>query len=499
MKHKKMKWRIVCIGVLFAGISFCASAQVMLTIEKALDIAEENNPSMKTQKLNLERSLYNLAAQRASLKPQFTLSTDPFGYSRTRRLDNRTSQWYTNTVVSSSANFTASLPILLTDGAFSLNNTLSWQNNQSQLDGGTNASKAFSNNLNIRYDQPLFTYNKQKMALDRLEFDYENAGIRYALQRLSTELSITQQFYNVYMAENNLQISQAELKNTQTNYNIVKAKVDAALSAKEELFQAEVNLATALSNVETYTTALEDAKDVLKQTLGMTLSEDISVEAVIDVSPILIDLSKAVECGLSSRKELRQREIAIELADFDLTVIKAQNEFNGNLSLSVGITGDNAAFTNIYDNAVSSPRIAVSFAIPIFDWGQRKARIQASKTAKTIAQLDYENQKVSIELEIRQTLRSLDNMRTQIGIQEKNVENTQNTYNLNQIRYSEGDLTGLEISQYQAQLSNARTSLIQAKIRYKIGLLNLKILTLYDFDNNKPIVPMTTLQGLSVN
>jgi len=498
MKHKKMKWRIVCIGVLFAGISFCMSAQVVLTIEKALDIAEENNPSMKTQKLNLESSLYTLAAQRASLKPQFTLSTDPFGYSRTRRLDSRTSQWYTNTVVSSSANFTASLPILLTDGAFSLNNTFSWQNNQSQLEGSTNASKAFSNNLNIRYDQPLFTYNQQKMALERLEFAYENAGISYALRRLSTELNITRQFYDVYMAENSLQISQEELKNTQTNYNIVKAKVDAALSAKEELFQAEVNLATALSTVETDKAALDNAKDLLKQTLGMTLSEDIAVEAVIDVSPILIDLSKAVECGLSSRKELRQREIAMDLAEFDLIEVQAKNKFSGNLSLSVGITGDNAAFTNIYDNAVSSPRIAVSFAIPIFDWGQRKARIQASKTAQTIAQLDYDNQKVSIELEIRQTMRSLDNYRTQIGIQEKNVENTQNTYNLNQIRYSEGDLTGLEISQYQAQLSKARTSLVEAKINYKIQLLNLKILTLYDFDNDKPIVPMTTLEGLSV-
>ncbi|MDR2234200.1 MAG: TolC family protein [Tannerella sp.] len=498
MKYKKMKWRMLCMGVLFVGISFCASAQMLLTIERALDIAEENNPDMKTQKLNLERALYNLAAQRASLKPQFALTVNPFEYSTTRRFDNRLSQWYTNTELSSSTNFRASLPILLTDGEFSLNNTLSWQDNKSIVDGNQNLDRAFSNNLNIRYDQPLFIYNRQRMALERLEYDYENAGIRYALQRLNTELNITRQFYAVYMAENSLQISQEELKNTQTNYDIVKAKVDAALSAREELFQAEVNLASAQSTVESDKATLENAKDALKQTLGIPLSEDITVEAVIDVNPILIELGKAVECGLTTRMELRQREIAMEIADFDLIEVKARDKFNGNLSLSVGITGDNPAFANIYAEPISSPAIAVSFTIPIFDWGQRKARIKASQTAQTIAKLDYDNQKVDIELEIRQTLRALDNLRTQIGIQEKNVENTQNTYNLNQIRYSEGDLTGLEISQYQAQLSNARTSLVAAEINYKIQLLNLKILTLFDFDKDQPIVPMTTLQGLSV-
>ena len=64
------------------------------------------------------------------------------------------------------------------------------------------------------------------------------------------------------------------------------------------------------------------------------------------------------------------------------------------------------------------------------------------------------------------------------------------TYDLNQTRYREGDITGMEMSQFQTQLSNKKITYTQALINYRIELLNLKILSLYDFDKNIPIVPM---------
>lgn len=93
-----------------------------------------------------------------------------------------------------------SQPILLTDGEISLINTFGWQDNKSTVEGVDNSNRAFSNDLYLRLTQPIFTYNRRKMELQQIEFDYENAGIRYALQRLNTERSITNQFYAVYMA-----------------------------------------------------------------------------------------------------------------------------------------------------------------------------------------------------------------------------------------------------------------------------------------------------------
>ena len=67
------------------------------------------------------------------------------------------------------------------------------------------------------------------------------------------------------------------------------------------------------------------------------------------------------------------------------------------------------------------------------------------------------------------------------------------TYDLNLTRYREGDITGMDMNQFQTQLSNKKIAYTQALINYKIELLNLKILSLYDFEHDMPIVPMEDL------
>lgn len=328
------------------------------------------------------------------------------------------------------------------------------------------------------------------MELKQIEYDYENANISYALQQLNTEKSITDQFYSVYMAQSNLEISREELVNAQQSYDIIKNKVEADLAAKDELFQAELNLATARSSVDESQVNLENAKDKLKQTLGMRLDEDILVFAEVEIKPIQVNLDQAISHGLGSRLELRQREIESKELEFDMIKTKALNEFKGDVSISFGLIGDNSHLNKVYNNPTQNPRVSISFAVPIFDWGEKKARIKAQKMAQRINELEFQEDKVDIELNIRQVWRNLENLRTQIKIAEQNVQNAQLTYDLNQTRYREGDITGMEMSQFQTQLSNKKITYTQALINYRIELLNLKILSLYDFDKNMPLVPM---------
>jgi len=493
-----MKMKIAIMVVLLTGMSFFSYAQRILTIEQALDIAEDNNPSMRDAKLNYQRTQLTLTASRIALKPQFSMSVNPFGYSQSRTFDSFNSAWFTNKKVSSGATFQTDLPILLTDGTLRLSNSFSWQNTETQKVTGLSVNERFMNELTLRYDQPLFTYNRRKVEMMRYEFDHENSGINYALQRLRTEQSISRQFYTVYSSKTQLEINHAELENSQRNFEIIKAKVESGLSAREELFQAEVNLANAQSRVQQSEVSLKNAKDNLKQTLGMPLSEDIDVLVKIEVVPLLIDEKKAINSALTSRMELRQREINIETAEFEMLRVKAQNEFNGNLSLSLGVTGDDKNLGNIFDAPTQTPAISLRLSIPIFDWGQRKARIKAQEIAQTLTVLSYEDLKVDIELAIRQSLRSLENLRTQIEIAEKNVRNTELAYALYEIRYREGDLTGLQMSQYQSQLSSSRTSYTSAQISYINEMLNFKILTLYDFEKDQPIIPVRELSNLTI-
>ena len=464
-----------------------AQAQEILTLDKALQIAQTGSPDLKRSLLNLERFSKNLEAQRAALKSRLSLDLQPIGFSRNRRFDNRVSQWYTNENFQTNALFRVEQPILITDGTLSLTNEFGWQ--RSYSDANDLESKVFFNNLYLNLNQPLFTYNRLKLELKELELNLENANISYAIQRLNLEKNVTQFFYNVYMAQMNLNIAREELKNTQNSYDIIKNKVEAGLAAMEELYQAELNLATSRSSLQNQEVMFDNAKDQLKLYLGMDLYEDFSILADVVTNPVPVDLEKAIETGISSRMELRQREIDIEASQFDLIRTKSLNEFRGDLNLRLGISGDNPDLDRIFDAPTNSPSVALSFNIPLFDWGEKKARIEAQEAAMESQKLSFTDEENQIIIGIRQAYRNLQNQLNQIEIAEQSQTNAQLTYEINLERYENGDLTGMDLNLYQTQLSERKIAFAQALINYKIELLNLKIQSLYDFEKSQPIIP----------
>jgi outer membrane protein len=209
----------------------------------------------------------------------------------------------------------------------------------------------------------------------------------------------------------------------------------------------------------------------------------------VALNPVTVDVKKAIEFGLSSRMELRQREIDIESSQFDLIRTKSLNEFRGDVNLSLGISGDNEKLRNVYDTPTNSPRVSVSFNLPLYDWGEKKARIKAQEAVIQTQELNQTEQKKQITLDIRRIYRSIQNLINQIEIASQNEKNAQLTYEINLERYANGDLTSMDMNLFQTQLSTKKMSYAQSLIDYKIELLNLKIQSLYDFEKNEAIIP----------
>ncbi len=490
-KIRKMKKLVGALFLLLvlSGAGRVTVAQVALTLDKSISIAGMNSPDIQRSLLNLTRYRESLNAQKASLKSQFSMDVNPVTFDQSRMFDNRFNKWFTNRNLQSYGTFRIDQPILWTDGTVSLVNRFGWQQNMSDFTGSVEENKSFTNRLYLSYNQPLFTYNRMKLEMKELELNYENANISYALQKLNLEKNVTRFFYNVYLYQMSLDIARAELDNTQRSYEIIKRKVEAGLSAKEELFQAELNLATARSSLENKKVDLENAKDEFKRFLGMNLNDSIVILADISVPHVQVDLDKAVQYGLSSRMELRQRQIDIESSQFQLVRTKAMNEFKGNLGVAIGIMGDDPSLGQIYDKPTNNPSVALSFRIPLFDWGEKKARIRAQEAVIQTSQLNYDEEKKQIIIDIRKVYRNLQNQLDQITIAQQNVKNAELTYEINLERYRNGDLTSMDLNLYQNQLSQKKMAYAQALINYKLELLNLKIQTLYDFEHQKPLVP----------
>jgi outer membrane protein len=461
-------------------------AQQVLTLSEAIEIAQRSSRNIKKSKLNLYSNQRSLDAQRASLKSKFALDVTPFDYNRYRSFNDLFSTWNTNEDYNSFANFSVSQPIVATNGTLSLINRFGYRDNYSEFQDIR--TKTYSNNLYLQLDQPIFTYNRTKIQLKELELNLENATISNALQLLSLEQSVTQSFYTFYQRQNNLQIAKDEYENQKISYEITKNKVDADLLAQEELYQAELNLATSKSTLENNQVLLANAADDFKLLLGLPLTEEVAVEVDINFVTREVDLNKALLYGLENRMELRQRSIDIERSQFELIRTKALNEFKGAVSLSLGVFGDNERAPDVYQVPAVNPRVAISFNIPIFDWGANRARMDAANASREIKKIDLEVERNDIMINIRKVYRNLQNLENQILIAEQNVTNAKLTYDINLERYKNGDLTSIDLNRFQSQLSEKKSTYADALINYKIELLNLKILSLYNFETQEPVI-----------
>ena len=478
--------------ITFLTISISVFSQQGLTLEQSLSIAESNSPDMKRTRLSLIRSQENLNAQNAALKSNFSLTLNPIAYSQNRSFNELISQWNSVQSTQSYGEFTVTQPIVLTDARVSLINRFGYTDSYSEYSNTT--TKGFSNNLYLIFDQPLFTYNRTKLQLKELELALENSKISYAIQLLSLEEMVSQAFYYVYQQQQSLDIANQAFQNMQKSHEVIKNKVDAGISAREEMFQAELNLATAKSDFDNSEVSLENAKDDFKILIGMSLFDDLVVLPNIEVDTVQVDIAFAIDQGVANRLELRQREIDIEMSQFDLIQTKALNEFKGNLGLSFGIFGDNENLEDIYANPTDNEDVALSLTIPLWDWGERKSRIKATEASIEAANISFDVERNNIILGIRKVYRNLINLQNQIEIARQNVINAQLTYDLNLEKYKNGDLTGMDLNIFQNQLSETQLSYTNSLISYKLELLNLKIQTLYDFEKKEQVSPVMSLE-----
>lgn len=483
--------KTILLLILLIFNTVAAYSQKGLTLEEALKIAEDNSPTMKRTRLNLIRNQENLNAQNAALKSSFSLSINPIGYNQNRSFNDLISRWNSTNTTESFGLFTVSQPVIITDARISLVNRFGYKDSYSEFTNST--TKGFSNNLSLNLDQPLFTYNRTKLQLKELQLALENSQLGYAIQLLSLEKQVTQAFYYVYQQQQSLDIASQAFRNMQQSYEVIKNKVDAGISAREEMFQAELNLATTKSDFENKQVSLENAKDDFKLLIGMSLFDDFLVLPNISVDTVQIDVSFAIDKGLANRMEIRQRKINIETSEFDLIQTKALNEFKGSLGLSVGLFGDNEKFGNVYESPTDNESVSLSLTIPLWDWGERKSRIKATEASIESANISLEEEQNNIILGVRKVYRNLLNLQNQIVISRQSVTNAQLTYDLNLEKYKNGDLTGMDLNIYQNQLSEKQLAYTNSLITYKLELLNLKIQTLYDFEKKEPVTPVMTI------
>ena len=226
----------------------------------------------------------------------------------------------------------------------------------------------------------------------------------------------------------------------------------------------------------------------------MSLDEDIAILFDNNIPTVDVNIKDAVKYALDQRMEIRQNRLPWNRMYFRLSGQKQKANSKVNLSVRVGMDALAGKVKNMYDKPTDNEEVGVTLTIPIFDWGLKKAKVKSSQLAMESDEISLEEQKKEIVIDVRQICRNLPTLIRQIEIKKKSIENAERTYEINLEKYRNGNLTGMDLQQFQNQLTTAKQDYTSAIISYKIELLNLKIQTLWDFETHKSYLPVDLLK-----
>ncbi|MDR2841859.1 MAG: TolC family protein [Spirochaetaceae bacterium] len=314
--------------------------------------------------------------------------------------------------------------------------------------------------------------------------DYQNGLITYDKVKLQLERDIRKAYYGILLLEEQAKLARESLAIAQDSEESARVNYRAGRSPQLQWLQAQVNAKNLQPQVDQATRGVKLAKSQFSMNMGLPLDTELELEPIDDVDSVA-----ALNMGELVKKAIDRKPDILELKA-QLNTVKAQrsaqmySDLTPTLALSWNSQSVFTQITKPAENDISKPddwnksggfTIALSWTPTNFiPWG---TSIQALKdTDDSIKKLSIGLSQAiqGVELDIYNSVNTLEQLRITMEAQEATVELAQRSYSETNTAYRNGLQSLLDVENAQVQLNSARVNLQQQKFNYLQGLVDLE-------------------------
>ncbi|MDJ1471779.1 TolC family protein [Xanthocytophaga flava] len=338
-------------------------------------------------------------------------------------------------------------------------------------EGGIKAGYQFNTNLSGEVTQMLFD---PSFWVGLKAAKYSNQLYQQNTQQVNeqTAYSIADAYYQVIVAQKQLQLLHSNLTNTQATLNSTELQFKNGVAKQVDVSRLKVNASNLQSQIRQSELSLLQSLNNLKFQMGMPLTEQITLsDTTLTFNESDAFYSDASENSFEGRIDYRILQTNLALQGLDKRNIASGYYPTLTAFANYGYTGQgsNFGFFKTPGNGwidYTSSSIGLRLRIPIFDGLQRSAQVQQSKLKARQIEENITLTKQNISLEVANSLTQYRNTVQRIESEQKNVELAQEVYQITQLEFREGVGTSTDVV-------NAETSLRQAQNTYITTLLDL--------------------------
>lgn len=411
------------------------SAQKVLTKEEALKITLENNYGIKIANNNTAVAKNNSSIYNGGYLPTVG--------------------------VSSGANFRRdNQSITRQDGS------------TTSVDGAI--TKSYNASLNLNYT--LFDGLGRKYNFEQLKERYQLTELQARETIENTYLQLFTVYFQIARLSENTKSLQETLKISKQRLQRAKYQYEYGQSTKLELLNAEVDVNNdSIALIDSQQQFLNQ-KWGLNVILGTQNSTNFEVETSVTFANLL-HLEDLLMKSKANNVLLKQNEKNIAISEFNIKINKSDYLPTLGLSASYGWNGSqNPATSFLAQSASNGLNAGINLSWNVFDGGGTKTRIANAKIALETQQIQLQQQKETLENNIRNTFSLYNNKLFVLKAQEKNVISNQNNFDRTQEKYKLGQVSSIEFRQAQINLANSKIAYNNTK--YDAKLIELQLLQL---------------------
>ena len=403
-----------------------------LTLDKALEIALDENPTIKVaaEEIALKKVAIKEAWQ--SLLPEASLN--------------------------------GSLDHTIKAAEMKLND-MSFKMGQ---DGTNTANAGLSINL------PLFAPAVYR-AMSMTKTDIELAVEKSRASELDLINQVTKAYYQLMLAQDSYEVLQGSYKLAEDNFNVVNAKYQQGAVSEFDKISAEVQMRSIKPNVISAVNAVTLAKLQLKVLMGITADVDIKTDDNLTnyESMLFANQLKEEDMSLENNTTMKQFELNMKLLEKNVKSLKTN--FMPTLSMSFSYQYQSLYNPNInfFDYTWSnSSSLMFNLSIPLY----RASNFTKVKSARIqMRQLDWN--RIDTERKLNMQVVSYRNNMTasseQVVSNKENVMQAEKAVQIAGKRYEVGKGTVLELNSSQVSLTQAQLTYNQSIYDYLVAKADL--------------------------
>ncbi|CUQ65688.1 TolC family protein [Candidatus Nitrospira inopinata] len=212
----------------------------------------------------------------------------------------------------------------------------------------------------------------------------------------------------------------------------------------------------------------ESARLNLLRALGISFDVRLTLTDELKLLPVESQRpEEALAAARAQRLELKAQETRQKLASLSLSSVA------GERVPTLSLNGDYGWIGVKPEDAMATHSIGLTFSIPIFDGGQREARISETRSRVRQELIRMKDVSDQVTLEVRNALLTLESSIQQVAVAEKGMELALKELAFARDRFTAGLGTNIDVTNAQTSLERARDNQIEALFRFNASRINL--------------------------